>query len=67
VPIGGKFPIGWSLGIIVGILVISITASLLIPHRNSTLPSAREASRPEVRVHSNLGGRYRLSCWGAVA
>jgi tellurite resistance protein TerC len=28
---GGKFPITWSLGIILGILVVSITASLLIP------------------------------------
>ena len=54
---GGKFPIGWSLGIIVGILVISITASLLIPHRSASLLSAPEASRSGVRVRSNFGGR----------
>ena len=30
---GGKFPIGLSLGIIGGILVVSITASLLVPPR----------------------------------
>jgi tellurite resistance protein TerC len=28
---GGKFPISWSLGIILGVLAVSITASLLFP------------------------------------
>ncbi len=36
---GGKFPISWSLGIILGILVVSITASLAFPKaRREELP-----------------------------
>lgn len=31
---GGKFPIGWSLGIIGGMLVVSMVASLVIPSRH---------------------------------
>lgn len=33
---GGKFPIGWSLGIIGGLIVISVVSSLLFPARAET-------------------------------
>ena len=32
-PFGGKFPITWSLGIIVGVIGVSVVASLLLPRR----------------------------------
>jgi tellurite resistance protein TerC len=35
---GGKFPITWSLGIIVGVILASILASLLWPPRQEPLP-----------------------------
>ncbi len=34
----GKFPIGWSLGIICGILAVSVVLSLLVPKRASPPP-----------------------------
>jgi tellurite resistance protein TerC len=39
---GGKFPIGISLGIIGGVLLLSITLSLLFPKKESILEEARE-------------------------
>jgi tellurite resistance protein TerC len=39
---GGKFPIGISLGIIGGVLILSITLSLLFPKKESILEEARE-------------------------
>jgi len=30
---GGKFPISWSLGIILGVIGVSVAASLLFPKR----------------------------------
>ena len=30
---GGKFPISWSLGIIVGVIALSVVASLVLPKR----------------------------------
>jgi len=41
---GGKFPIGWSLGIIFGILAAAIAASLLVPPRGGV--SAASLPRP---------------------
>lgn len=37
---GGKFPVSWSLGIIGGILAISVIASLAIPSRAEARPSS---------------------------
>lgn len=37
---GGKFPVGWSLGIIGGILAISVIASLAIPPRAEARPNS---------------------------
>lgn len=47
---GGKFPITWSLGIIIGVIAVSIMASLLIPKRDpksigtTPEPQTKEAS-----------------------
>jgi len=38
----GKFPIGWSLGIICGILAVSVVLSLLVPKRASPPPPPPE-------------------------
>jgi len=53
---GGKFPIGWSLGIIAGILAISITASLLTSGRSAALQSASEPRRFDRPARSNTRG-----------
>jgi len=37
---GGKFPVSWSLGIIGGILAISVVASLAIPPRGEARPNS---------------------------
>ena len=47
---GGKFPITWSLGIITGVIAVSIVASLLLPRRTdaSSAPAA-EPTRGTVK------------------
>jgi tellurite resistance protein TerC len=41
---GGKFPIAWSLSIIVGILAVSVLASLMFPKEQETSNNMRNAS-----------------------
>jgi tellurite resistance protein TerC len=41
---GGKFPIGWSLSIIVGILAVSIIASILLPKASQDPNSATKST-----------------------
>ncbi|RPJ78376.1 MAG: TerC/Alx family metal homeostasis membrane protein, partial [Acidobacteria bacterium] len=45
---GGKFPITWSLGIIVSVIALSVAASLLFPKRHAA-PLAEEA-RPDEKT-----------------
>lgn len=52
---GGKFPIGWSLGIIGGVIAASIVSSLLWTRREPGLPAPAgppEESDPEYATHA---------------
>jgi tellurite resistance protein TerC len=40
---GGKFPISWSLGIILGTIALSVVASLIFPTRSDDLPDPDDA------------------------
>jgi hypothetical protein len=53
---GGKFPIGWSLGIIGGVIAVAILGSLLLARRGSKNTHWKETVENEVVLENRNTG-----------